>query len=189
MGIPNGCIKNNLIGTRQHVESHQNIVRLSYNINSRQNTNQMLAQMSADMWQVAKPDEEIAVEAARRRAKEEDERAREEQARREEEAEQAASEAEAIKQHTEAAKAKAERNALEASSHALQSPTRSAKFQEMWRHGQANVARRKDLEAAALEQLQAQKLERLRAKAQDEAMAKARLEDMEDELRSAEDHH
>ena len=59
-------------------------------IESRQNTNQMLSQMSVDMWQVPEPDEKVAGAAARLRAKEEHERVQAEQARLQEEAAQAA---------------------------------------------------------------------------------------------------
>ena len=180
--------KNNLIGTRQHVESHQNMVRLSYKINSRQNTNQMLAQMSADMWQAVAPKEEIALEAARRRAKEEDERAREEQARRQEEAEKAARDAEAIKQQAEVAKAQAEADAQLASSQAAQLANESNKLALMLREEQQKQARRKDEEAAAQEFMKAKEAERLRAKAAEEEAAKAKVHDLEDELQRVEDH-
>jgi hypothetical protein len=77
-------------------------------IESRQNTNQMLSQMSVDMWQVPELDVEAAVALARLRAKEEHERIQAEQARLEEEAAQAVRDAEAAGQRAEAATAAAE---------------------------------------------------------------------------------
>ena len=135
-------------------------------IESRQNTNQMLSQMSVDMWQVPEPDEEAAVAAARLRAKEEHERVQAEQARLEEEAAQAVRDAEAARQRSEAAKAAAEAAREAAERLAAQMQTDATQLTAMLRLEQQKAATRKDAEMAAEEQRKADEAERLRAKAQ-----------------------
>ena len=118
-------------------------------IESRQNTNQMLSQMSADMWQVPEPDEEAAVAAARLRAKEEHERVQAEQARLQEEAAQAVRDAEAARQRSEAAKAAAEAAREAAERLAAQMQTDATQLTAMMRLEQQKAATRKDAKMVA----------------------------------------
>ena len=148
----------------------------------------MLSQMSADMWQAPPPEEEAAVAEARLRAKEAAERARAHQDRLEEEAEQRVRELAAARARTEAAKVAAERAVAKVRDGWAIARTEQERQRLLDMIEDVNAASQKDAEAAALHQRSLDEAKRLRATAEEEAAAKRQLEDLEEELDSAEDH-
>ena len=174
-GSSERCIENSHIGKCHRIES-------------RQNTHQMLPQMSAGMWQVPPPPEEAAVAAARLRAKEEAEQAQAEQARLQKEADEAQRKAEEKRLQTEASVCTAESARESAAELHAQMQTDQTKMTERLRIEQEKKAKRQEEEAKAEEQRRAEEAEFLRAKAEEEALGQAQLADLADELRRVQDH-